>query len=48
MLGAGLLLAALVSSATVTAADSLRLDATFLNGGNLLLVGRYNVSNPPY
>ena len=48
MLGAGLLLAALVSSATVTAADSLRLDATFLNGGNLLLIGRYNVSNPPY
>jgi hypothetical protein len=47
LLGAGLLLTALASSARVDAADSFRLNATRL-GGPLLLVGRYYISNPSY
>jgi hypothetical protein len=44
---AGLLSLALSWTAAVSAADSFRLTANDL-GGNLLLVGRYHVSNPPY
>jgi hypothetical protein len=43
----GLLLLALFWTAAVSAADSFRLTAND-RGGNLLLVGRYHVSNPPY
>jgi hypothetical protein len=44
---AGLLSLALFWTAAVSAADSFRLTANDL-GGNLLLVGRYHISNPPY
>jgi len=40
-------LAALAWAASAGAGNSLRVDATDLHG-NVLLVGRYHVSNPPY